>query len=250
MRNILLFIAAATVAAASAIMPYKPMLKEGREWLVGEGVPGFSLLDSCHVKCISDTVVDGKIIHRWYGNSLEEHDKYAGFIIDWELYEKDGAIHAFNSKNRLSQKLIDFNMTVGDTCHWESRHGNGMVVIADDSISVRGNVYRRLKLQTPGQPLLVMTWVEGIGFDRFSPLEPAGSCFNDYRWVMSVWDNGECVFTEDDFNAPAITSGVITAEAERPADNRIYDLMGREIHNPQPGTVYIRNGKKYVRSTK
>ena len=249
MRNILLLIAAATVAVASAIMPYKPMLKEGREWLVGTGVPGFTLRDSCHVKCISDTVVDGKIIHRWYGNSLEEHDKDAGFTIDWKLYEKDGAVYAFSIKNHISQKLIDFNMTVGDTCHWDGLVGDGMVVIVDDSILVRGSTYRRLKLKKPNRST-GMTWVEGIGFDKFEPLDHVSSYFSDFTWVMSVWDNGECVFTEDDFNAPAITSGVITAEAERPADNRIYDLMGREIHDPQPGTVYIRNGKKYVRSTK
>lgn len=28
--------------------------------------------------------------------------------------------------------------------------------------------------------------------------------------------------------------------------NKIYDLMGRDIRDPQPGTVYIRGGKKYV----
>ena len=37
---------------------------------------------------------------------------------------------------------------------------------------------------------------------------------------------------------------------EEAGDGKIYDLMGREIHDPQPGTVYIRNGKKYVMSTK
>ena len=140
-------------------------------------------------------------------------------------------------------------MTVGDTCHWDGLVGDGMVVIVDDSILVRGSTYRRLKLKKPNRST-GMTWVEGIGFDKFEPLDHVSSYFSDFTWVMSVWDNGECVFTEDDFNAPAITSGVITAEAERPADNRIYDLMGREIHDPQPGTVYIRNGKKYVRSTK
>ena len=249
MRNILLLIAAATVAVASAIMPYKPMLKEGREWLVGTGVPGFTLRDSCHVKCISDTVVDGKIIHRWYGNSREEHDKDAGFIIYWELYEKDGAVYAFSTKYHKSSKLIDFNMAVGDTCHWNGLVGDGMVVVTGDSISVRGNTYRRLKLKKPYESI-GMTWVEGIGFDKFEPFESVNAPFSQFKWVMSVWDDGECVFTEDDFNAPAITAGVITAEAERPADNRIYDLMGREIHDPQPGTVYIRNGKKYVMSTK
>ena len=36
----------------------------------------------------------------------------------------------------------------------------------------------------------------------------------------------------------------------RPQDNIIYDLSGRRVVNPQPGSVYIRNGRKFVmRST-
>ena len=37
----------------------------------------------------------------------------------------------------------------------------------------------------------------------------------------------------------------ITAE-ERMEDSRMFDLMGREIRNPLPGTVYIQNGKKFI----
>ena len=29
-------------------------------------------------------------------------------------------------------------------------------------------------------------------------------------------------------------------------DNRMFDLMGREIRNPLPGTVYIQNGRKFI----
>ena len=29
-------------------------------------------------------------------------------------------------------------------------------------------------------------------------------------------------------------------------DNQIYNLMGLPVSNPQPGTIYIRNGKKYI----
>lgn len=32
----------------------------------------------------------------------------------------------------------------------------------------------------------------------------------------------------------------------RPQDNIIYDLSGRRVVNPQPGSVYIRNGRKFV----
>ena len=229
--------------AASAIMPYKPILKEGRVWEIADGVPGVYIEPTSEMKVISDTVIDGKSIKKVRRSYQSEYS------IDYYIYEKGGAIYQYDHESNKSFKFMDFNMTVGDTCHWKGLQGDGMVVIADDSISVRGNVYRRLKLKKPNRST-GMTWVEGIGFDKFEPLYSIDAPFSVFTWTLSVWDNGECVFTEDDFNAPAITSGVITAEAERPADNRIYDLMGREIHDPQPGTVYIRNGKKYVMSTK
>ena len=30
------------------------------------------------------------------------------------------------------------------------------------------------------------------------------------------------------------------------SDAKLYDLMGRSVSNPQPGTIYIRDGKKFV----
>lgn len=33
---------------------------------------------------------------------------------------------------------------------------------------------------------------------------------------------------------------------DRANDSRIYDLNGREIRNPEPGTVYIQGGRKHV----
>ncbi|MDE7119504.1 MAG: hypothetical protein K2O10_02740, partial [Muribaculaceae bacterium] len=30
------------------------------------------------------------------------------------------------------------------------------------------------------------------------------------------------------------------------ADNVIYDLSGRRVHNPCPGTIYVRNGRKFI----
>ena len=38
--------------------------------------------------------------------------------------------------------------------------------------------------------------------------------------------------------APEIGSGV--------KDGKMYDIMGREVKNPQPGSVYIQNGRKFV----
>jgi len=43
------------------------------------------------------------------------------------------------------------------------------------------------------------------------------------------------------------TSGVTDIEAEETVDDGCcYDLMGNRLTNPAPGTIYIRNGKKYI----
>ncbi len=55
-----------------------------------------------------------------------------------------------------------------------------------------------------------------------------GGCF-------SVWDFGLGV------------EEYLTKDLNQNADNRIFDLLGREVKNPQPGTLYIiRGGKKFI----
>ncbi len=62
----------------------------------------------------------------------------------------------------------------------------------------------------------------------------------------------EEIFTYEDFFKPAVGVEEIPAEQPsdgvqaKPKDNKMYDLNGREIRNPLPGTVYIQNGEKHV----
>ena len=42
-------------------------------------------------------------------------------------------------------------------------------------------------------------------------------------------------------------SGIGNINAEEPEhDTRMYDLMGREIRNPQRGAIYIQDGEKRI----
>lgn len=66
--------------------------------------------------------------------------------------------------------------------------------------------------------------------------------FNQY--LTRVYDSaGEVIYKLGGTHTPA---SMRVPRLDPQSDNRLYDLMGREIRNPQPGTVYIRNGKKYV----
>ncbi len=65
--------------------------------------------------------------------------------------------------------------------------------------------------------------------------------------VYEVYENGECIFEYDDFVVPGINSTVMTVIVDGSRSNgKIYDLMGREVKNPQPRTIYISNGKKWI----
>lgn len=61
---------------------------------------------------------------------------------------------------------------------------------------------------------------------------------------LTVPASGSMRIMIDNEDAAGIEN-VIGAET-RQDDNAIYDLLGRRVTNPLPGTIYIRNGKKFV----
>ena len=58
--------------------------------------------------------------------------------------------------------------------------------------------------------------------------------------------NGKTIFTQNDFLGT--TTGTIQVTNENVTDNSvIYDLSGRQIESPTPGSIYISGGKLIVR---
>ena len=45
----------------------------------------------------------------------------------------------------------------------------------------------------------------------------------------------------------AVDTGISTINTDQPADNRIFDLQGRELNCVPESGIYIQNGKKYVK---
>ena len=67
--------------------------------------------------------------------------------------------------------------------------------------------------------------------------------------MVSCYENGECVFTSQDFNA---TSGIndfrATSGNTNTMSSECCDLQGRRLSGqPQRGGVYIQNGKKILK---
>ncbi len=130
---------------------------------------------------------------------------------------------------------------------------NEYVVLREDSIEVRGTRYRRLLIGgLDNKDVVLNRWVEGIGWQNG---DLPGRILHNRNLpntqFIAKYENGNIVFTYDDFEAPAVGSSdvkqnLIDIEESRKRDKRMYDLQGREIKKPKPGQVYIKGGKAYM----
>ena len=90
-------------------------------------------------------------------------------------------------------------------------------------------------------------FVEGVGPKTGRLFEPLASIDStNEKFVLRQLTSGDKTrYTKSQMEA--LYSGVGSINAEEPErDTRMYDLMGREIRNPQRGTIYIRDGEKRI----
>ena len=129
-------------------------------------------------------------------------------------------------------------------------------VVKADTVMVNGHERRRqyLSIWSDEQPTGYIA-VEGVGINTGTVHLPqyiilAGPGSRVFHFDSMTDSEGNMLFTGADFNAPAYDAGVPEVGFDTgltPAkDNKMYDLNGREIRNPLPGTVYIQNGEKHV----
>lgn len=91
-------------------------------------------------------------------------------------------------------------------------------------------------------------WVEGIGsrnaFDIIPEMESELAppyILEDY--MVECYDNGELIFTKDDFYNTTTGIKNVTAEDQKNAD--VYSVSGVKIAKPEKG-IYIQNKRKYI----
>ena len=92
-------------------------------------------------------------------------------------------------------------------------------------------------------------WVEGVGsassgIEDQNPLhEPPVRTSDDYTYFVSYYENGECIFTADDFTVQTSIIPVMTSVGRK---GDLFDLQGRRLSGKPSKGVYIENGKKRV----
>lgn len=92
-------------------------------------------------------------------------------------------------------------------------------------------------------------WVEGIGTSRefFLTLylvPTDGGNLYVTPIMLACYENGECIFTKDDFHTMA--TSVQSAKEDTKGECELYDIVGRKVSKPGKGKVYISKGKKHI----
>lgn len=233
MRLIFLFCAIFFGINASG-QEYKELFKDGRVWnyaIVEDG--DGEIVGSWRVKVIGDTIVDG---HNAKKLSVQKIYKYLeGNYYDLQTfgYEEDRKVFFADTK----KPVMDFNMHEGDIF-------DGSVLTREDSIEVHGIKYRRLYFNGRDYPCTV----EGIG-ERNSVfgdiLDSPVHEKSEVIMFVSCYDKSELIFSEADFDSPAIT-GVEAVRDTKKKDGKVYDVQGHRVKQTQPNRMYIRDGVKFL----
>ena len=157
----------------------------------------------------------------------------------WEVLEKG------DIRRRI---LFDFNLSEGSSVSYGDSPELELCRI--DSVEASGRLFRRLTFRGLVDGMeATQHWIEGVGSEK-GPLTPVviGGVGNNMR-LVSCYEDGECIFTADDFEAPPVVSSM---EKTRHDTNdkaaSLYDLQGRRLSGqPMKKGVYIKDGSKMIR---
>lgn len=236
MKQFFIFILSCISLCTNA-QEYLPILTEGKTWvtLYTFGAPEYDFYRTSIIK--GDTIINGTKCKRIIYYSEDGREVTSGGRI-----EEGKKVYAVNEDGSCKLQF-DFGMHTGDT-YWSDNNHHEVSIMAEDSIEVRGVKRRRLTIGIDGE--FKGYWVEGIGSNWENvKLNYPNSSYGYQYYTYECYENGELVFTMDDFSAPTVC-GVAKPTAKQQTEDKIYDISGMNIQKPKKGNLYIKGGKKYI----
>ena len=233
------FILSAAIGASaivcSATNPVHQILEDGKSWTweiidphdTGEDMAVYN------VTVCGDTIVDN-IDCRRLCKSFVNRDYRDSYIA---AYEEEGKLYVFSEGEKNFIEILNLNLHTGDpVIDWS--------VVREDAVDVDGVTCRRLFIGDAGNEIAV--WVERVGSNIDMWMSLVDKPIGVYMRMVECQLNGKTIFTQNDFHGT--TTGTIQVTNENVTDNSvIYDLSGRQIESPTPGSIYISGGKLIVR---
>ena len=220
----------------------KQLLKEGKVWTYVYDYHGIDDNGNLFHETIpykewieGDTIIDGKTYFKMHSTAI----KYP--ISSLKFWREDtGKVYAYDEDLEQEMLMYDFSLNKDEMA--DILGNNNIKVNKVDTISVFGIKRRRIYHDFG-------LWVEGVGSPALLS-EPLGHLFTDgcISQMVSCYENGECVFTSQDFNA---TSGIndfrATSSLTNAKSSEYYDLQGRRLAAPPAKGVYIQDGRKVLK---
>lgn len=251
---------------------FKPILKEGRKWLTRIDYNSYN--DDKAMRywfyVDKDTVINGTDAKKILCEPAEDYDVvnvekrfYAsesnGILTGYYPYP-DPSLGPDDTRNYIwyPEPVLDLNCEIGD------KFGSmgDLLTVSKDKITAHGFELTRVRLEVDGvTDAKPVYWVEEMGASdsrgwifkwQFKPTGGTpGSSNNAYVIsnarmisVEEIYDDDVCIFTANDFSE-GDTLGITDVSSEE-IDTAIYDIYGIPVTSPQPGSLYIRNGKKII----
>lgn len=218
------------LGAFLAVSPCKSQtLSDGKVWNFVQRMYEHDDIERAYTVTVrGDTVANGllcKKLIKVYQDSPNVQTAYA-------VFEKDSKVYGvYGEENKL---LMDFNLAVGDKANEVG------TVISVDYIAIDNVQHKRITVDY-GTYNYQSYLVEGVGLSstKYSAKEQTSY----YDVLVSVYENGKCIFKDNDFTQQ--TTGIERSPQIEEKDNStLYDLFGRQVLVPQKGHIYIKGGQE------
>ncbi len=236
---------AVNMGIADADKPRRNILEDGKIWITRSWDPELPFKKGSYFcyRVLGDSLMSD-------GNSVKA---VAGYLFPsmkefkrWAVYEKDDTLWGFVEEHKNFEMLLTFNVQEG----YEYTPG-----VVESKI--------RIPMWNDWPEVIVFTddsrighteyWIEGVGSPTLLFMSPSeGESIPGFQTELrECWSGDELLYSKDIFEI-ILTSD--WAEVMFPKDTSelpsfvrgMFDLKGYPLTTPQPGGVYIRDGKKFV----
>ena len=279
MKKYLLMTLSLTVAGtvtAQEPLPYHPFLKEGKVWscelqerieeTAGEATAYYMQTTLFSLRIDGDTLIGNKSYKKVYRDvatidrqllyvfpedasgafSESEHKVVnASSLYDEFLREEEMKVYRRYAYFDNEEIIYDFSLAQGDVTS-EEYCGLPATISNIDNVNAQERLIRRFHLSIEGytgDPV----WVEGVGHPS-GPCRVYGLEVNDGKTyqLLSCHEDGECIFTKDDFWNAAVINAIDDEYIRQQAPSAVYDLHGRRVKGQPTHGIYIQQGRKHV----
>lgn len=240
-KKLLLNMLLCLITLSTFAQEYRPMLTDGKEWHCFRRV-ALSDVDwdpngewTYTIKVVGDSLINGvayKKMCREYTQDVPSGERRCTYFA---AIEKDRKVYSYHEEGDVL--YLDFSLHEGDCVTGNPE----FVVTNEETFEAKNRQYRRLVLNG-------YVWVEGIGCRNAFEIIPEMGIelappyiLEDY--MVECYDNGELIFTKDDFYNTTTGIENVTAEDQKNAD--VYSISGVKIAKPEKG-IYIQNKCKYI----